>query len=101
MKPRNKFIAYIGALWEGSDDKPSYRRMAQLVFILLIGFTVYKGQVLNQWGFYSLIVLCTTFLLLAAIITAQQIIECLKGVNSLASLFKGKSEAAPSSTTES
>jgi hypothetical protein len=71
---------YLKPSWEGEDGKPSYRRMSQLVFIALIIFIVVKGQTQSQYGFYSLIVLCLTFLLLAAIISADQIISCIKGI---------------------
>jgi hypothetical protein len=36
---------------------------------------VIKNTVQTQWGHYTLVVLCVTFLLLAAIITADQILK--------------------------
>lgn len=44
------------------------------------------GMTQTQWGFYTLLTLCITFLLLAAIISADQIIKALHGISGLRSL---------------
>jgi hypothetical protein len=76
---------YLKPSWEGEDGKPSYRRASQFVFLVLISFMVLKGLTLQQWGFWTFLVLCLAFLLLAAIITADQI---LKGIHGLSGLQK-------------
>lgn len=78
-----KALKYIAASWEGDDGKFSYKRASQFVFIFLIVFLVIKGNIQTQFGFYAMVSLCITFLLLAGIITAQQILSCFQEINKL------------------
>jgi hypothetical protein len=74
---------------EGDDGKLSYRRIAQLLFLFLIAFIILKGVVKEKYGYYGLIVLCLTFIILAGVITAQQIIAAMQQANQLKSGITG------------
>lgn len=76
---------YIKPTWEGDDGRPSYRRGSQLVFIVLICYIVFTNASQSSWGFWTLLVLVLSFLLLAAIITADQILKGINGLNSFTS----------------
>lgn len=77
QSPRNmkKLFTYIAVSWEGPDGKFSYKRASQFVFIFLLSWLVLKDKIETPYGFYSLVVLCATFLLLAKIITPKELIE--------------------------
>lgn len=66
---------YISHSWEGPDGQFSYKRASQFVFIFLLSYLVLKDRIQTAYGFYSLVVLCATFLLLAKIITPKELIE--------------------------
>lgn len=74
---------------EGDDGKLSYRRIAQILFLYLIAFIVIKGGINNKYGFYGLIALCVTFVILAGVITAQQLIALTQQANALKSSVSG------------
>lgn len=75
MKHVIKTFNYIRVSWEGPDGQFSYKRASQFVFICLIVFLVVSNRIQNQYSFYTLLALLTTFLLLAKIITPKEIIE--------------------------
>jgi|SRR4051812_10221431 hypothetical protein len=68
---------YFKPAWEGEDGKPSYKRAGQFVFMALISKIVYVGFT-NIYQIYALLILTLTFLLLAMVISAPQIIEALQ-----------------------
>lgn len=75
MKHLIKTFNYVKVSWEGPDGQFSYKRASQFVFIALIVFLVASNRIQNQYSFYTLIALLTTFLLLAKIITPKEILE--------------------------
>lgn len=78
-----RFVDYMRPTWEGGDGKISYRRSSQFVFIFLMVFVVVTGKTLTLYGIWTLVILALVFLLLAAIITGQQIIEGIKGLGAI------------------
>jgi len=100
MNVLRKIFDYIKPSWEGDDGKFSYRRISQLIFILLIFKITMLGMTQTQWGFYTLLTLCITFLLLAAIISADQIIKALHGISGLRSLTSVSQEEIVDDTTK-
>lgn len=75
-----KILQYLKPSFEGIDGKLSYRRASQFVFIVLLSFMVLTGKTETQYQFYTLVALIVAFLLLASIITSQQIIEAIKSL---------------------
>jgi CHASE2 domain-containing sensor protein len=76
-----RFINYVAPIWEGNDGKPSYRRFALFVILVLVCWTVFSGQAFSQYGLYVLGTLLVFFLLLSGLLTWQQLKETLHGLN--------------------
>lgn len=73
---------YIAAAWEGDDGKFSYKRASQFIFVILISKTVYFGFQ-NIYQIYALLILTLTFLLLAMVISAPQILDGIRALKGL------------------
>lgn len=76
-----RLFRYLGPLWEGGDQKPSYRRFAVFVCLWLVGHGVLSGAVYSEFGIYVLAILLVFILLMAGIVTWQQLKETLGGFN--------------------
>jgi hypothetical protein len=83
-----RFLDYLRPTWEGGDGKISYRRASQFVFICLMVFVVVTGKTLTLYGIYTLGILAIVFLLLAAVISFQQVVEGIKGIGAIRSGIK-------------
>ena len=82
---KKPFVAvwnYLKPSWEGDDGKVSYRRASQFVFLTLIVMMVVRNNLSQKWEFYAFLILCLTFLLLAMVISADQIIKGIRGIAS-------------------
>lgn len=88
-----KIWSYFAPSWEGDDGKLSYRRASQFVFILLIFKVVVRGSY-THFDVQILIILTLTFLLLAGLIVASDIIKFANGFKGF-SFRGGPAEAAP------
>jgi hypothetical protein len=76
-----RLFNYLRPSFEGEDGKFSYRRASQFIFIAISLILVLTKMVITQYGFYALVATYTVFLLLAAVISAQQILEGLQSLN--------------------
>lgn len=94
MKAIKAVWHYLKPSWEGDDNKLSYRRASQFVFVVLVVKIVLTGFA-NIYQVYALLCILITFLLLAAIISADNIIECFRQVKGFGSFFKKSNEPLP------
>jgi hypothetical protein len=72
-----KIWNYFKDSWEDKDGKFSYRRFSQYIFLLCMIKIGFKPPV-NQYELTVFIVFAALYALVAALITAQQLIELLK-----------------------
>jgi len=68
---------YFRPSWEGNDNKFSYKRASQFVFLHLMVVLAYRG-VANEWEFKTFLVLAIIFSLVAGIMTVAELILMIK-----------------------
>jgi len=68
---------YFRPSWEGNDNKFSYKRASQFVFLHLMIVIAYRG-VTNEWEFKTFLVLAVIFALVAGIMTVAELILMIK-----------------------
>lgn len=67
---------YFKNSWEGDDGKASWKRISQYVFVVsMIGA---GRRVHDQWSFYTFLTFAVIYVLVAAIMTWQQVISLLR-----------------------
>lgn len=87
---------YFKDSWEGPDGKFSYRRFSQYIFlVILIKLSLWDGK--TKFDFYTLCLFAFLYLVMALMMSVEQIIKLVKCA---VPLISGKQENEPDSTTQ-